>query len=121
MKAKVIKTEDEYQAALDHISTLMDAAPGSTREDELDLFAMLVEAYEKVHFPIDLPDPVDAILFRMDQQGLKRRDLIAYLGSQSKVSEVLSHRRPLSLGMMRSLQKGLGIPAEVLLRESVTK
>ncbi len=117
MKPKVLKTEAEYQAALEHLETLMDADPGSPQEEELELFSMLVERYEEQHFPIDLPDPVEAILFRMEQQGLTRRDLEAYIGSQSKVSEVLNRKRPLSLAMIRALRTGLDIPAEVLLQE----
>lgn len=114
---KVIKTEEEYQAALAHLETLMDAIPGSPEEDELELFGLLVEKYEEEHFPIDLPDPIEAIKFRMEQQGLSKKDMIAYFGSQSKVSEVLNHKRPLSLAMIRALNEELGIPAEVLLRE----
>lgn len=117
MKPKIIKTEAEYEAALAHIETLMDAAPGSEEEEELELFALLVEQYEKEHYPIDLPDPIDAILFRMEQTGLTRKDLMAYLGSSSKVSEVLTRKRPLSLQMIRKLHEGLGIPADILLQE----
>lgn len=116
MRPKILRSEEEYQAALAHIETLMDAAPGSPEEDELELFALLVEQYEEEHYPIDLPDPIDAILFRMDQAGLTRKDLLPYLGSSSKVSEVLSRKRPLSLSMMRALNEGLGIPADVLLQ-----
>lgn len=116
MRPKILRSEEEYQAALAHIETLMDAAPGSPEEDELELFALLVEQYEEEHYPIDLPDPIDAILFRMDQAGLTRKDLLPYLGSSSKVSEVLSRKRPLSLSMMRALHEGLGIPADVLLQ-----
>ncbi len=117
MKPKVLKTEEEYRGALAYLETLMDAAPGSPEEEELELFGLLVEQYEDEHYPIDLPDPVDAILFRMDQEGLTRKDLIPYLGSLSKVSEVLNRKRPLSLAMIRSLHEGLGIPADVLLQE----
>jgi HTH-type transcriptional regulator / antitoxin HigA len=117
MKPKIIKSEAEYEAALAHIETLMDAAPGSAEEEELELFALLVEQYEKENYPIDLPDPVDAILFRIEQQGLTRKDLIPYLGSSSKVSEVLNRKRPLSLNMIRNLHEGLGIPADILLQE----
>jgi HTH-type transcriptional regulator/antitoxin HigA len=117
MKPKIIKREAEYDAALAHIETLMEAAPGSPEEEELELFALLVEQYEKEHFPIDLPDPIDAILFRMEQQGLTRKDLIRYLGSSSKVSEVLNRKRPLSLTMIRNLHEGLGIPTDILLQE----
>lgn len=117
MKPKIIETEAEYEAALAYIETLMDAAPGSPAEEELELFALLVEKYEEEHFPIDLPDPVEAIKFRMEQEGLTRKELAKYLGSQSRVSEVLNRKRPLSLAMIRALHKRLGIPAEVLLRE----
>jgi len=117
MEPKVIKTEEEYQAALAHLDSLMDAAPGSAEEQDLELFSVLIEKYEDDHYPIGLPDPLEAIKFRMEQQGLTRKDLIPYIGSQSKVSEVLNGKRPLSLSMIRALHGGLGIPAEVLLQE----
>jgi len=120
MKPKVIKNEVEYQEALVYLDTLMDAAPGSPLEEELELFSILIEKYEQEHFPIPLPDPVEAIKFRMEQQGLSRKDLEPYLGSQSKVSEVLNRKKPLSLSMIRSLHAGLGIPAEVLLQKAGT-
>ncbi len=116
MKPKIIKTETDYQAALAHLEGLMDAHP-DTPEEELELFAMLIEAYEQETFPIGLPDPVDAIKFRMEQQGLTRKDLEQYIGSQSKVSEVLNGKRTLSLTMIRALHIGLDIPAEVLLHK----
>jgi HTH-type transcriptional regulator / antitoxin HigA len=115
MKAKVIKSEADYKEALAYLETLMDAEPGSPEEEQLELFSMLVEKYEEENFPIELPDPVEAIKSRMEQEGLSRKDLVKYIGSQSKVSEVLNHKRPLSLSMMRALHEGLGIPAEVLL------
>jgi HTH-type transcriptional regulator/antitoxin HigA len=117
MKPKIIKNEADYQAALAYLETLMDAQPGTPEEEELELFAMLIETYEQAVFPIDLPDPVSAIEFRMEQQGLKRKDLESYIGSQSKVSEVLSGKRPLSLAMIRALHAGLEIPLEVLLQK----
>lgn len=118
MQVKILKTEEEYEAALARIDALMDAKPGSLEEEELELLALLVEKYEAEHYPIDLPDPVEAIKFRMDQDGLQPKDMTKYLGSQSKVSEVLNYKRPLSLTMIRSLHDGLGIPAEVLLQEA---
>jgi HTH-type transcriptional regulator/antitoxin HigA len=118
MEPKVIKTEAEYEAALAHVAELMEAVPGSPEEEELELFALLVEQYERENFPIAPPDPVEAILFRMEQEGLSRKDLAAYIGSPSRVSEVLSRKRSLSLSMIRALHKGLGIPAEVLVQES---
>ncbi len=117
MEAKIIKNEAEYQAALAYVAGLMDAAPGSREEEELELFSLLVEQYEQEHFPIAPPDPVEAILFRMEQEGLTRKDLAVYLGSPSRVSEVLNRKRPLSLAMIRALHRGLGIAAEVLLQE----
>lgn len=117
MKPKVIKTEVEYKEALAHLETLMEAEPTAALEEEMELFAVLIENYENENFPIDLPDPIEAIKFRMEQQGLTRKDLEQYIGSQSKVSEVLNRKRPLSIGMIRALHQGLGIPAEVLLQE----
>ncbi|MEZ4768708.1 MAG: hypothetical protein R2844_09820 [Caldilineales bacterium] len=116
MEAKIIKTEREYDKALAYVDSLMDAEPGSPEEQELELFSLLIEVYEREHFPIDAPDPVEAILFRMEQEGLTRKDMTAYLGSPSKVSEVLNYKRPLSLSMIRALHKGLGIPAEILVQ-----
>lgn len=121
MKIKMIYTDDEYQRSLGRLEALMDAAPGSSEEEELDLLSYLVDQYEAQHFPIDLPDPVEAIKFRMQQQDLKPKDLIPYFGSQSKVSEVLNRKRPLSLSMIRALHAGLGIPAEVLLQSPGTQ
>lgn len=116
MNPKVIKTQADYQAALDYIETLMDAQPGTRQAEELELFAVLVESYEREHFPIGLPDPVEAIKFRMEQQGLTRKDLERFIGSQSKVSEVLNRKRSLSVAMIRALHTGIDIPAEVLLQ-----
>jgi HTH-type transcriptional regulator/antitoxin HigA len=116
MEIKILKTSTDYDAALERIDTLMDAAPGSADEEELELLAILVEKYEQEYFPIELPDPVEAIKFRMEQEGLTRKDMIKYLGSQSKVSEVLNYKRPLSLSMIRALSEGLNIPVEVLIQ-----
>ena len=117
MLAKVIKTEEEYEATMARIEKLMDAELGTAEGDELELLGTLVEVYEEKHYPIGLPDPIDAIRFRMEQAGLKQRDLVPYFGSPSKVSEVLSGRRSLSLKMIRALNTGLGIPAEALLHK----
>ena len=116
MKAKILKTVAEYETALAYIETLMAAAPGSPAEEELSLFALLVEQYEREHYRIEPPDPIDAILFRMDQEGLTRADLVPYIGSQSKVSEVLRRKRPLSITMIRNLHEGLHIPAATLIQ-----
>ncbi len=114
---KVIKTEAEYSAAIERFESLLDARPGHPGYDERDVLAVLIERYEEVHFPIDMPDPVEAIKFRMEQSGLSQKDLVPYLGSRSKVSEVLSGKRELTLAMIRSLNKHVGIPADVLIRE----
>jgi len=117
MRPKIIKTEAEYTEAMAHVEALMDAKSGSPKEEELELWSLLVERYEQEHFPIDLPDPVSAIKFRMEQEGLRQKELEKYFPGKNRVSEVLNHKRPLSIGMIRALHRGLGIPAEVLLRE----
>jgi HTH-type transcriptional regulator / antitoxin HigA len=116
---KLIKTPEDYARALARLSELMKLAPAAdTPEgDELEVLALLIEKYEKETFPMDRSDPVEAIRFRMDQQGLSNKDLIPFLGSGSKVSEVLSGKRSLSLAMIRRLSQGLGIPVEVLIQE----
>jgi HTH-type transcriptional regulator/antitoxin HigA len=117
MQAKIIKTEEQYDLALSRIDDLMGSLPDTPEGDELELLVTLVEFYEdKVH-PIDFPDAVSAIKFRMEQQDLKQKDLVPFIGSKSKVSEVLSGARQLSLSMIRKLHAGLGIPVDVLLQE----
>lgn len=115
MKTRMLKTEAEYEAALKRIDVLMDSKPGTSEEDELDLLCMLVERYEQEHYPIGRPSPIDAIEFFMDQNTLTKADMVQYLGSPSKVSEVLNGKRSLSKTMIRKLVEGLGIPAEILL------
>ncbi len=117
MKAKILKTEADYEAALERVEALMDAKPGTAKADELELWSLLVETYEREHYPIDPPDPIEAIKFRMDQMGLQQKDLTRFIPAKSKVSEVLNRKRNLSLPMIRALNKHLGIPAEVLVRE----
>lgn len=116
---KLIKSDSDHQAALARLDELfdLDPAPGSAESDEIDVLALLIETYEKEAFPIDLPSPVEAIKFRMDQQGLAQKDLVPYIGSKSKVSEVLNGKRALSLKMIRNLHQGLDIPYEVLIQE----
>ncbi len=116
---KLIKTKKDYNKALKRIEELFDAKAGTAEADELELLVALVELYEKEHFPIEAPDPVSAIKFRMEQEGLTNEDMVAYLGSKSKVSEVFSHKRNLSIAMIRKLVSGLQIPAEVLLGATV--
>ena len=110
-----IRTEADHKAALARIDALMDAQAGSPEIDELSVLADLVESYEARRFPIELPTPVEAIRFRMEQAGLEPRDLEPYIGEHGMVSEVLSGKRPLTLAMIRALHKHLGIPAEVLI------
>jgi HTH-type transcriptional regulator / antitoxin HigA len=116
---KIIRNEEEYDKAIIRIEELIDEDPDENTElsDELEVLSLLIEKYEDEHYPIDMPDPVDAIKFRMDQMGLKNSDLIQYIGSKSKVSEILNHKRKLSLSMIRKLNKGLGISAEVLISD----
>ena len=118
MKPKIIKTEAEYQATLARIEKIFDAKPGTAKGDELELLLLLVETYEEKTCPIDAPDPIAALRFRMEQDGLKPKDLIPYIGSKSKVSEVLTGRRPLSLTMIRKLVMGLHLPAEVAISQT---
>jgi HTH-type transcriptional regulator/antitoxin HigA len=118
MSVKLIKTDSDHQAALARIDMLWNATTGTPEGDELELLVHLVTKYEDEHHAIPLPDPISAIRFRMDQQNLKPADLIPFIGSKSKVSEVLSGKRPLSLSMIRKLHSGLGIPLEVLVVEA---
>ncbi len=114
---KPIRTEADYEAALASIDELMDAEPESPEGEELDVLADLVELYETKHVPVGYPSPVAAIEFRMDQAGLSPRDLVPFIGSRAKVSEILSGKRAITMPMARALHKHLGIPADVLLRE----
>ena len=118
MKPRVIKTEAQYEATLARIEKIFDARPGTAKGDELELLFLLVETYEDRAYPIDPPDPITALRFRMEQEGLKPKDLVPYIGSKSKVSEVLSGQRPLSLTMIRKLVTGLNFPPELALRET---
>ena len=115
---KPIKTEADYDAALAAIERLWDSEPNTAAADHLEILVTLVEAYEAQHWQIDAPDPVAAISFRMEQQGLTRRDLEPFLGGRGRVSEVLSGKRPLTLAMIRRLHDGLGIPLESLITPS---
>ncbi len=116
---KIIKNEKEYEEALGQAETLvsLDPMPGTKEGDELELLTLLIEKYEDDHYPVDLPDPISAIKFRMEQQGLVQKDLKPFLGSPSKISEVLNGKRPLTLNMIRKLHHGLGIPSDVLLQD----
>ena len=117
---RVIKTQRDYDAALARLSALMDEefTPGSNKEAELELLALVINSYESNKVAPVRPDPIEAILFRMDQQRLTKKDLVPYFGSLSKVSEVISRKRPLSLSMIRKLHTGLSIPADVLIGDA---
>lgn len=121
MEIRAIRTEADYLATLQEVSVLIDLDPmvDSPEGERLDVLGTLVQAYEAKHYPIDPPDPIDAIKFRMDQSGLTVKDLVPYIGPLNRVYEVLSHKRSLSLNMIRRLSDSLHIPAEVLIRESV--
>ena len=116
MEIKPIRTEFDYDAVLTEIESLWGSPYGSSEGDRLDVLVTLVEAYEEKHHPIMPPDPIEAILHQMESQGLERRDLEPFLGSRGRVSEILNRRRPLSIEMIRSLQAGLGISADVLIQ-----
>lgn len=111
-----IRTKANYEAALKEIERLWGARFGTPPGDRLDILATLIEAYEDEHYPMDPPDPIEAIKFRMEQQGLTRKDLEGILGTRTRVAEVLNGRRGLSINMIRRLHDKLGIPAEVLIR-----
>ena len=117
MKIKPIKTDKDYQSALARIEKLMDAHSGSPEEDELDVLATLVQAYEEKHLPIDQAHPLEVIRFVMEQNDMIDKDLMPYIGSSGRVSEVMSGRRPLTINMIRKLHKGLNIPADALIAE----
>lgn len=117
MNITPIKSENDYDAALERIDALMDAELDTPEGDELDILVTLVEAYEAKLHPIDPPDPIEAILFRMEQMGLDRKDLEPFIGQRGRVSEVLNHKRPLTLAMIKKLWKGLHIPLESLLQD----
>lgn len=113
---KPIRTEADYERALAEVERLWGARSGTPRGDRLDVLATLIDAYESEHHPVDPPDPVEAIRFRMEQQGLTRKDLEPMIGSRTRVAEVLNRKRRLSIAMIRRLHDGLGIPAEILIR-----
>lgn len=117
MHLKLIKTEAELDAVLSRVASLMASEPGTPEFEELEVLSVLIEVYERAHHPIDPPDPIDAILFRMEQAGLRRRNLVPFFGNESKVSEVLSGTRQLSLNMIRALHEGLDIPLAVLVQK----
>jgi HTH-type transcriptional regulator/antitoxin HigA len=118
MEIRPIKTEADYEATLKEIEGLMSAEADSPQGDRLDVLVTLVEAYEREHYPIDFPDPIEAIKFRMEQQGLSVEDLVPVIGRKNRVYEVLARKRPLTLRMIEGLHETFSIPAESLLKHS---
>src|SRR6266481_7967824 len=118
MDIKPIKSERDYEQALQRVESLWKSPEGSVESDELDVLATLIEAYEREHYPVDLPDPIEAIKFRLEQQSKDTRALIGIIGHRTRVYEVLQKKRSLSLAMIRNLHDKLGIPAKVLIQPS---
>ncbi len=114
MNIRPIKNEEDYTQALEYIENLIDAKPNTPQMDELEVLTTLVEAYEEQHYKIEAPDPIEAIKFRMKQEGLKQKDLVTIVGSKSRVSEILNRKRKLTIEMIRNLHKQLHIPVESL-------
>jgi HTH-type transcriptional regulator/antitoxin HigA len=121
MHLKPIKTNSDHEAALIEIERLWEAKEGTTDGDRLEILMTLVEAYEEVHFPMDIPDPIEAIKFRLEQQGVDKKALIGIIGNRTRVYEVLRRDRALSLTMIRQLSHHLKIPAEILIRPVRTR
>jgi len=117
-EVKPIRTKRDYETALKEVERLWGAKSGMRDGDRLDVLATLIDAYETEHYPMDPPDPVEAIKFRMEQQGLTRKDLEEIIGTRTRIAEVLNRKRGLSVGMIRRLHERLGISAEVLIRSS---
>lgn len=117
MKIRPIKNEADYQEALERLEVIFDAPMGSKEGDELEILSILIDNYEKRHFPIDLPDPIEAIKFRMEQMGMQQKDLAKAIGYKSRVSEILNKKRKLTLDMVRKLSQVLHIPSEVLIQK----
>jgi HTH-type transcriptional regulator/antitoxin HigA len=116
MNLKPIKTEKDYQQALERLEIIFDAKKGTKEADELEILGILIGQYENEHFPIDLPDPIEAIKFRMEQLGYTQSDLANVIGLKSRASEILSKKRKLSLQMIRQLHEKLNIPTDVLIQ-----
>jgi HTH-type transcriptional regulator/antitoxin HigA len=117
MKYKLIKTNKDYQAALARLDIIFDAKKGSAEADELELLSLLVEQYEDKHYPIDMPDPIEAIKFRMEQMGYTQTDLANAIGLKSRASEILNKKRKLTLEMIRNLHEKMNIRTEVLIQD----
>ncbi|WP_298248397.1 helix-turn-helix domain-containing protein [uncultured Christiangramia sp.] len=117
MKITPIRNEQDYQNALERLEVIFDAKKGTEDGDELEILSILIDNYENEHFPIGMPDPIEAIKFRMEQMGMKQKDLAEVFGFKSRVSEILSKKRKLTLEMVRKLNTTLHIPTEVLIQD----
>ena len=117
MEIKPIKNEADYKNALERLELIFDAKPGTKEGDELEILAILIDNYESEHFPIEMPDPIAAINFRMEQLGLKQKDLVEMIGFKSRVSEIMNKKRKLTLEMIRKISSSLKIPTEVLIQD----
>lgn len=117
MNLKPIRTEKDYELALNRLEKIFDAKPGTKEGDELEILALIIEDYEDKHYPIDPPDPIEAIKFRMEQMNMNQSDLAVIIGHKSRASEILNKKRKLTLSMIRKLNKKLNIPTEVLVKE----
>ncbi|MBP7183061.1 helix-turn-helix domain-containing protein [Flavobacterium sp.] len=116
MEIKPIKTENDYNQALERLEVIFDAKKGSSEGDELEVLGILIDQYENEHFPIGMPDPIEAIKFRMEQMGYNQNDLANIVGLKSRASEILNRKRKLSLEMIRQLHEQLNIPTDVLIQ-----
>ena len=117
MNLKPIKTKKDYEKALERLEMIFDAKVGTPQGDELEVLSILIDNYEKQQFPIELPDPIEAIKFRMEQLGYNQKDLVEIIGFKSRVSEILNRKRKLSIEMIRKISKSLSIPSEVLIQD----
>jgi len=117
MKIKPIRNEADYQKAIERLEVIFDAKEGTDEGDELEILAIVIDNYENENFPIGMPDPISAIKFRMEQMGLKQKDLVEMVGFKSRVSEIMNKKRKLTLDMIRKLNATLNIPTEVLIQE----
>jgi len=121
MEIKPINTEKDYQQALSRLELIFDAKKGTKKGDELEILSILIDKYESENFSIGMPDPIEAIKFRMEQMGMKQKDLAKVVGFKSRVSEILNRKRKLTLAMIRKISSALHIPTEVLVQEYVVE
>jgi HTH-type transcriptional regulator/antitoxin HigA len=117
MQIKPIKTEQDYKTVMERLETIFDAQPGTSEGDELEVLSVLIDNYERMQFPIDLPDPIEAIKFRMEQMNYSNKDLAEVIGFKGRVSEILNRKRKLSINMIRRLHETMQIPTDVLVQE----